>query len=280
MTKPRLFIPRKVHQKIMHFVSKCDLEVSGMGLCSYVADGNYFWVRDVYLLEQEVGSAHTDIDAKALGKLEYECLRDKREGDLNFWWHSHVNMNVFWSGQDTETITNIGKNGYCLATVFNKRGEMRSAVSFASQFGTMLVDELETKVYDAEPSKSDLEQWDAEIKAKVRERKFTPQVQRTFDFDMFNHTPYYDHAARRKYTDSWAMPTEREAESRAEKWAKTIPYALQDLQTFLACVITKKHPNKFDAESLHYTHEQWETIDRLSTEFINTYPNFKLEKYL
>ena len=280
MNKPRLYIPRKVYQKVMHFVNECSSEVSGFGLCSYVPDKNYFWVRDVFLLDQEVGSAHTDIDAEALGKLEYECLRDKREGELNFWWHSHVNMSVFWSGQDTQTINNIAKNGYCLATVFNKKNEMRSAVSFKSQFGVMFIDELDTIVYDPEPSANDIATWNDEIKAKVRERvhRFAVPEQRGFTFGDLYTDSYF--TPRRKHNDNWTMPTEREAEARAEKWAKTAPHVMQDLPFFLACVITKKHPHKFDSESLHYTHDQWEQLDRITTDFINTYPNFKLEKYL
>lgn len=175
-TKVRLYIPRKVYHKIDYFVQKCSGEVSGMGLVSYVADGNYFWVRDVFLLEQEVGSAHTDIDPVSLGQLEYHVLKNKLEGELNFWWHSHVNMATFWSGTDIETINKIGSNGYCVATVFNKKREMRSAVSFKSE-GMLsgmytFIDEVETTVYDAQPTEADKAEWDAEIEAKVKEKKY------------------------------------------------------------------------------------------------------------
>lgn len=274
MNKPRLYIPRKVHQKIMHFVTECDSEVSGMGLCSYDQAKNYFWVRDVYLLDQEVGSAHTDIDAESLGKLEYECLRDKREGDLNFWWHSHVNMGVFWSGQDTQTINSIGKNGYCLATVFNKRSEMRSAVAFSTQFGNIFLDELETIIYDAPPSKTDIEVWNSELSTKVRKPKYNSLYSpKQFDFE--SDWPY-------KYSrsDKWTTPTEDEAIKRAKTWAKSCPEVLADVHTFLACVSTKLHPRKFDTESLYFSQAQWTKLDEHVTEFITKHPNFNVQEYL
>lgn len=176
MNKPKLYIPRTVYQQIMHWVNQEDLEVSGMGKVHYVADGNYFYVSKVYLLEQEVGSAHTDIDAVALGKLEYQTM--KQDGDLNFWWHSHVKMGVFWSGTDTNTIKTMGGNGYCVATVFNQLNAMRTAVCYKAKtdFGETLhfMDECETIVYDPEPSAETKAQWTAQYKELVKRKVYTP----------------------------------------------------------------------------------------------------------
>lgn len=174
MSKPRLFIPRTVYQQIMHWVNQEDLEVSGMGKIKYVKDGNYFYVSKVYLLDQEVGAAHTDIDAEALGKLEYETF--KQDGDLNFWWHSHVKMDVFWSGTDTSTIKTMGGNGYCVATVFNQHKKMRTAVCYkaTTDFGETVtfIDECDTIIYDPEPSAETIARWTEDYKAKVRRKSY------------------------------------------------------------------------------------------------------------
>ena len=37
-------------------------------------------------------------------------------------------MGVFWSGTDHQAIEQIGKNGWVLATVFNKKAEQRTAI--------------------------------------------------------------------------------------------------------------------------------------------------------
>lgn len=123
--------------KIMYWVDKADFEVSGFGTCKY-ADG-IFTVTDAILLKQEGGATHTDIDPTALSKAQYE-LRNA-EGDLRFWWHSHVNMEAFMSGTDTTTIKDIAKQGWCVAAVFNKRRQYQTAIGYKYEtpFGGSLV---------------------------------------------------------------------------------------------------------------------------------------------
>jgi len=173
----KVTIQQITYDKIMHWINKTDMEVSGFGHVAYDEDTATFNVLDAYLLKQEGGAAHTDIDAAALGKLMY----DKRncEGHLRFWWHSHVNMAVFWSGTDRKTIEDMGKNGWCLATVFNKKYEMRSALAYKydSEFGDGLefVDDISTDIiHDIDLSLQ--AQWDAEFTANVSEKKYAPPV--------------------------------------------------------------------------------------------------------
>lgn len=117
---------RATHDKIMYWVDKADFEVSGFGTVTY--DGKDFLVNDVILLKQEGGAAHTDIDPLSLSKAQYE-LRGS-EGELRFWWHSHVNMQAFMSGTDQATIKEIAQQGWCVAAVFNKRGEYQTALGY------------------------------------------------------------------------------------------------------------------------------------------------------
>lgn len=124
LSPPKVMIDRIALEKIRYFVEKDSQECSGMGISRVVGDTIY--IDDIHMLEQRNGAAHTDIEADAVGKLMN--MWSSRTGVVNFWWHSHVNMNTFWSGQDMETIKSIGKNGMCIASVFNKRGEIRTAV--------------------------------------------------------------------------------------------------------------------------------------------------------
>jgi hypothetical protein len=117
---------QQTYDKIMYWVDKADFEVSGFGTVKY--DGKDFHVVDAILLKQEGGATHTDIDAESLSKAQYE-LRNA-EGDLRFWWHSHVNMQAFMSGTDTTTIKDIAKQGWCVAAVFNKRREYQTALAY------------------------------------------------------------------------------------------------------------------------------------------------------
>lgn len=133
-------MPYPVYEKIMFWVDKADFEVSGFGKCIY--DGKDFQVTNAILLKQEGGAAHTDIDPLSLSQAQYR-LRGQ-PGEMKFWWHSHVNMPSFMSQTDKNTITELGSHGWAVATVFNKRREVRSALSYKlnTPFGE------ETSYYD------------------------------------------------------------------------------------------------------------------------------------
>lgn len=147
--KPKVIIENKVFQKIMYWVNKSEYEVSGLGILR-VEDGGILRVVDAMLLPQKNGATHTDIEPEDAAKLMFR-MKDT-PGDLRFWWHSHVNMAVFWSGTDMDTIQKLGAGGWFLSTVFNKKREMRSAYYAVHGSDTpwgkqeLFLDELETAV--------------------------------------------------------------------------------------------------------------------------------------
>ena len=164
----------EVYDKIMYWVDKCPKEISGLGKVTF--DENGMTVVSAYLLNQENTSASTDIDAEDVGRLEYETK--DYEGHLNFWWHSHVNMDVFWSGTDTDTIEEFGKNGWCLAGVFNKKKETRFAYfQNATKFlPKIFSDDLGVEI---ERPVTESPDWDKEYddKVKVKEITYVPPYQ-------------------------------------------------------------------------------------------------------
>lgn len=123
-------LSNKADSKIKYWVNKASKEISGFGITEYDAATHEFTVTDVYLIEQTVGAAHTDISPEGMAKLLYKTRNEV--GTLNFWWHSHVNMDVFWSGQDMDTILKLGGNGFIVASVFNKREEVRTAIAYVA----------------------------------------------------------------------------------------------------------------------------------------------------
>lgn len=179
----KLTIPQDVFDKVMHWVDKSDKEVSGFG--TVVRDGGQLRVTNAYLLQQEVGSAHTDIEASALTKLMYKCRND--EGDLKWWWHSHVRMDVFWSSQDKDTILELGGQGWCVATVFNQMREMRTAVSWKSQgeFGasTTFRDSVDTSI-ELNVSQETLDSWDKEFDECVKEKAYDSWKDKQWDYEL------------------------------------------------------------------------------------------------
>jgi hypothetical protein len=167
--KTKIIIPIAIKDKIQFIVDNCDLEVSGLGKVVFDKAENAYRITSAILLDQEVGSAHTDLDDNAVAKALYDTRNE--EGELAFWWHSHVNMATFWSTTDHETMESIGKNGLCVAIVFNKKDSMRGAIVMSPEgMPNIKLDDVEIEVqsyYDF-----DTEALKAEIKEKVRPKKW------------------------------------------------------------------------------------------------------------
>lgn len=160
-------------EKIKHWVNKCDFEVSGFG--HVTIDGDTFTVHDAYLVDQVGSDALTTPDPKSTAALMAEHM-DK---DLLLWWHSHVNMSTFWSEQDRQTIHEFGKDGICVATVFNKKNEYRSAVEYkvnSDIFGeeTVLYDEVKTEFEIQDKWTPHRDAWSKELESKVKREEFKP----------------------------------------------------------------------------------------------------------
>ena len=168
MNDIQLVIPSFDYAKIMHWVNKSTYEVSGFGKLEET-DG-IFYVTSTVLLEQENSMADTEIDAKALSKAMFE-LRDK-PGKFKFWWHSHVDMPVFWSKTDLDAIHSIGGNGWVLATVFNKAKEHKTMYyqKKTDSHPAIRIDDIVTHI--DEPTYNEEESWDKEYSAKVKNKTF------------------------------------------------------------------------------------------------------------
>jgi len=197
--------------KINYWVQVSTVEISGLGKCKYDANKHAYVVSDAWLLEQENGPTTTDIEATAAAKLLYETR--ETEGDLNFWWHSHVNMGVYWSGTDTDTIKEFGDNGYCLATVFNKKNEMRSAFYQGANgfLPAVFLDKLETDTFYSIDEAVLIEcQSEFELKCRTKtykQPKFKSQIpnhlytgkhiaKKSNDYDFSNYYDEYDEYAQ------------------------------------------------------------------------------------
>lgn len=129
---------------IREWVDLCDKEISGLGKVIQRPDGSLH-VSKVYLLEQEVTSVETELDDEAVATLLYETRMD--EGEMTFWWHSHVNMNTDWSGTDYDTMIQFGSKGALISAVYNKRGDRRVALYVQGEgyHPTVFMDDLDMR---------------------------------------------------------------------------------------------------------------------------------------
>lgn len=120
--KPTLIIDQEVYNEIMFYVNRSEFEVSGMGKV-VVEPGGILRVVSQFMLPQKNRTTHTQVEPEDINKLLYQLGESPR-----FWWHSHVKMGVFWSGEDMSTIKeNAGPEGWFINTVFNQKREMKTA---------------------------------------------------------------------------------------------------------------------------------------------------------
>lgn len=168
----KFLIDSKVYAKVMYLVHKCDKEISGLGKVKI--DGETVRITEMFLLDQQCTGTTTDLEADAVSKALYEAHCSLAEGELLWWWHSHVDMQVFWSGTDMATIREFGANGRFFATVFNKKAEMRSAYYQAGngQFPQVFVDAIETKI-DFGLTQEEVADLDKQYTEKVKIKKRT-----------------------------------------------------------------------------------------------------------
>ncbi len=141
--KKEIVLSSESYAKICNWVDLCSKEISGLGTIEIREDSIY--VDQVYLLDQEVTGADTDIDSVAIAKL-LGNLPKSSKNRLRFWWHSHVNMGVFWSGTDETCIKALRGEGFILSIVFNKKGEYKARIDFDSEEFHAKFDDLEMYV--------------------------------------------------------------------------------------------------------------------------------------
>jgi hypothetical protein len=192
--EPKVFIDPIVYRKIMHWVNKSTVEISGLGKVLVNEAGDII-VTSAILVEQENAAASTDLDPQSVAKAMFELRNEP--GELKFWWHSHVNMEVFWSGTDTATMEVLGAHGWFVSTVFNKKAQSRTAIYQKVPY-RMFKDEITLALYANIPE-STVKEWDEQFEKNCKTK-------------VWPVTPY----------KSWA---ERDAEEKEKKTSTPRPFS-------------------------------------------------------
>jgi hypothetical protein len=189
----KLVIEQKVFDKVMHWVNKSSFEVSGLGIVKLV--DNVPTVVDAILIEQENSSAETEMKAEAIAKAEYECRNV--DGELRWWWHSHVQMACFWSGTDMTTIRQLGRHGWFFHTVFNQKSEYKTALSCPSNLPFVsdvhFYDDVKTE-FPSALSADELTVLDREYSLKVTNKSYSSIADWRGSMDVYE----YEGANRKK----------------------------------------------------------------------------------
>lgn len=177
-----------VMNKIMHWMkAAAPKECSGYGSIEFDPKTQKFTVVDATVLNDGVSGAYTEISPEKMGKLMNKL---RHSNSTRWWWHSHVNMGAFWSGTDKDTIIELGQKGWQVATVFNLRRELRTAmctrVEVLGNPHDMFVDEIPTTIMHSIP-KELMDQWDKEFE----EIKTPAPVKSIYPPSSYSYPPYY-----------------------------------------------------------------------------------------
>jgi len=133
------------------------------------------------------------------------------EGDLKLWWHSHVNMDVFWSGTDMDTIKQLGNGGWFLNSVFNLKEEIKTCISMTDPMKLFIDDiptYIDTEEVDTELVKEVLESMDYDIKdIKSVCANLTPKIDESYTNEW--DTEFDDNVTVKayKYSGNYTWPS-------------------------------------------------------------------------
>lgn len=203
----KLIIDNDVYRKVMYWVDRSEHEVSGFGSINWDKENKVFRVTSAILLDQDNGPTSSEISPHAIGKAMFE--QKDEVGALKWWWHSHVNMTCFWSGDDMNCIRGLGQQGWITATVFNKKRDCRSAfyqlTDVMDNKHEIFIDEIATSVdYPIDDSKKS--EWEASYNKHVTEKKYVASSRVAPLTDI---TPWvdkkdkYSRSERQMYLDDW-----------------------------------------------------------------------------
>jgi hypothetical protein len=144
--KLQLIIPLESYRKIMAYAELCNTEISGFADVEYQKELNAFVVGKVYLLEQEGSAASVHMDEEAVAKFNDDLIRKGAKQLPRLWWHSHVNMEAFFSGTDEATTEQLRNDSFNISLVVNKRNQMKAKANiyYESISITKLMGEEET----------------------------------------------------------------------------------------------------------------------------------------
>jgi hypothetical protein len=124
---PQLIFPEKVWKRLMAYADIAPGEISGLGKVERHDNGVDLVVTDIFLFEQNSGTASTDLNADAINQFIYSLIEaGENPGLLKLWFHSHGNIDVFWSPTDDATIQGFSGTDYMVSIVVNKYSERKA----------------------------------------------------------------------------------------------------------------------------------------------------------
>ncbi len=167
----RLIIPAPVEEKLHSYVMAVTGEIAGMGKVKILESGDIL-VEDICIYDQEVTGGTADLSTEALAGFMMEKIKANESLEpWVLWWHSHANMQAFFSQRDTTTIDESTDFNHLISLVVNKRRQRECRVDVYRPFRM-----TEENVQVIVPGGAFVVPADikAEVAEKVKEKVYTP----------------------------------------------------------------------------------------------------------
>lgn len=161
----KLLIPLKSYRKLLAYVDLVDDEVSGFADVKFDQEKKAFVVGEIYLMEQEVSGASTDIEEEDVSDFILQMAKKGKRQLPRLWWHSHANMGTFWSGTDEDTIEKLKNNSFTIALETNHDHEFICSIMLWKPFKLRINNVPVKVIFDYERIPQYLK---AEVKKKVK----------------------------------------------------------------------------------------------------------------
>lgn len=108
---------------IMAYVSACDVEINGFAMVDYDERTNRFTISAPFILKQFATGASVETDDVALAMHMDQMMQAGKDlSRMRAQWHSHVNMQAYFSPTDTANMDRWAGD-WLISIVANKRGE-------------------------------------------------------------------------------------------------------------------------------------------------------------
>lgn len=173
---PMIYMTRDAFSRMWHFVDIADEEVGWLGTVEETTYGN-FLIEEVFLLEQEVSAAQTEISENGIARLVQKLIDTRDDGvevanKLRFWGHSHVRMGTSPSGQDDAQMRHFQQNEcpWFVRGILNKLGRMQFDI-FLWDAGVKITD-APWAIYDEFVDQSRRSEIEADFEDKVTKRTY------------------------------------------------------------------------------------------------------------
>ena len=157
------------YAKIAH--SKDGNEISGMLIIKQIkhplTNKDVFELIEPSILKQVNTTSSTELDADSLREYYLETVKRHGPSIRYCWWHSHHNMEAFWSTTDEKEIKAWKNKSWSSALVINLRGEYLLRISVWSPIESHEDIPLEIIRDIPEPSKKMLKEYEELCSKKV-----------------------------------------------------------------------------------------------------------------